>query len=310
MYSNYLRGWDATQEVVWVTRDGSAEPIDPGWTGVFPGLALSPDGSHLAVHAVADNQGHILLKQLDRGPLTRLSSGGITNYRPAWTADGDTVAYVSLRGDNRHLYHVATGGGSPVQLLREGTPAINEVHFSPNGEWLVYRSGSGSTAQGRDIYGARLGSDEAPTPLVVTEFQETSPAVSPDGRWLAYVSNRGGQYDVYVRPFPNTADMRWAVSTGGGVEPVWARSGRELFYKSGGNLVAARIVADSTFVITDRQILFSIEPYGPPYEQTQRYAVAPDDQRFVMVRGGTTGPSIELVVVENFFADLKERVGN
>ena len=106
--------------------------------------------------------------------------------------------------------------------------------------------------------------------------------------------------------------MRWPVSVDGGVEPVWAHSGRELFYKSGGNLMSASVVPDTTFVIGERRVLFSIQGYRGPYDQHQLYAVAPDDQRFVMYRegGGEGDRDAYLIVVENFFEELRQRMGN
>ncbi len=312
MYTTLSAGRVASNELVWVTRDGTAEPIDPGWTGDFETPALSPDGTQLAVTIVQDDGEQLWIKQLDRGPLSQLSYTATRNYRPAWSPDGLAVAFVSIRGDNRNLYVGRADGSAGVELLREGEPAINEVHFSPDGRWLVYRAGSGSTGQGRDLYAVRVGVDSAPVALVTTEFEETSPAVSPNGRWLAYVSNRSGEYEVYVRPFPNPGNMRWPVSVDGGVEPVWAHGGRELFYKSAGNLMSARVVPDTTFVIGERRVLFSIQGYSAPYNQHQLYDVTPDDQRFVMIRlvGGEGDNDIELIVVENFFEELKAKVGN
>ncbi len=322
MYTALSAGQVASDELVWVRRDGTAEPIDPGWTGDFQAPALSPDGRRLAVGIVEDGAPHIWVKQLDRGPRLQISDPATGGYRPAWTSDGLEVAFGSDRGGFRSYYKGRADGRAPVELLVQGEPAINEVHFSPDGRWLVYRTGSGSTGQGRDLYAVRLGVDSAgvdsagvsgaPIPLVVTEFEETSPAVSPNGRWLAYVSNRSGQYEVYVRPFPNPGNMRWPVSVDGGVEPVWAHSGRELFYKSGGNLMSASVVPDTTFVIGERRVLFSIQGYGAPYRQHQLYAVAPDDQRFVMYRegGGEGEDDTYLIVVENFFEELRQRVPN
>ena len=266
----------------------------------------------MAVVIVEDGGPHLWIKQLDRGPLLQLSDPATGGYRPAWTADGLEVAFGSDRGGIRSYYMGRADRSAQVELLLAGEPAINEVSFSPDGRWLVYRSGSGSTGQGRDLYAVRVGVDSAPVPLVATEFEETSPAVSPNGRWLAYVSNRSGQYEVYVRPFPNSGNMRWAVSVDGGAEPVWAHSGQELFYKSGGNLMSARVVPDTTFVIGERRVLFSIQGYGAPYNQHQLYDVTPDDQRFVMVRrgGGEGNNDTELIVVENFFEELRQRLGN
>ena len=139
-----------------------------------------------------------------------------------------------------------------------------------------------------------------------------SPAVSPDGRWLAYVSNEGGgRYEVYVRPFPNTSDGKWPVSTDGGIEPVWAHSGRELFYKGSENLtlMVLEVLPEPTFVIGERRALFAIQRFllDPNYPQ---YDVTPDGQRFVMIRTRAVEEAGQLILVENFFEELKAKVGN
>ncbi len=148
-------------------------------------------------------------------------------------------------------------------------------------------------------------------PLVATEFQETAPAVSPDGRWLAYVSNETGGSEVYVRPFPNVADGRWLVSTSGGSEPVWAHSGRELFYRDGAQrLVAVEVLPGEAFVTGAQRTLFDAQAYRADIYH-QMYDVTPDGQRFVMIRvlGGDAADDLQLIVVENFFEELKAKVG-
>ncbi len=149
----------------------------------------------------------------------------------------------------------------------------------------------------------------SPVPLVATEFLETAPRVSPDGRWLAYVSNESGPREVYVRPFPNTNDGKWLVSTDGGREPVWAHSGRELFYQEGQTLMSVEVLPGATFVTGERRMLFSTLGFrtNPNY---QRYDVTPDDQRFVMIRTRGSQEAVELIVVENLFEELKAKVGN
>ncbi len=182
---------------------------------------------------------------------------------------------------------------------------IGEVTYSPDGEWLVYRV----NAQSRDLYALHFGADSTPVALVATEFSETAPAVSPDGRWLAYVSNESGRSEVYVRPFPNTNDFKWLVSTNGGQEPVWAHSGRELFYRGGGNLMSVEVLPGPTFVTGERRVLFSTRGFRSATVH-QVYDVMPDDQRFVMMRNLGRQETSELIVVENFFEELKAKVGN
>jgi serine/threonine-protein kinase len=291
-------------ELVWVTRDGTAEEIDPGWTGTFTWPKLSPDGTQLAVSIAANNEEQIWIKQLDRGPLPKLTFAGSLNYRPAWTADGRSVAFVSAGGGTRGLYVKRADGTAPAELLLDEERPIDEVTYSPDGEWLVYRVGSGA---GRDLYARRVGAESA-VALVATAFEETSPALSPDGRWLAYASNESGRYEVYVRPFPNTNDGRWQVSTDGGIEPVWAHSGRELFYRGGQNLMSVEVLQGPTFVTGERRLLFSTQQFRSS-QNHQRYDVTPDDQRFVMIGNLRGQEASELIVVENFFEELKAKVG-
>ena len=148
-----------------------------------------------------------------------------------------------------------------------------------------------------------------PVPLLVSEFQDGAHAVSPDGRWLAYVSAESGRDEVYVRPFPNTKDGLWLVSTDGGQQPVWAHSGRELFYTSGGSLMAAQVLSGTTFAVGERRALFSTEGYHEAGRHPE-YDVTPDDQRFLMIRDLSGSEQTELIVVENVIEELKANVGN
>ncbi len=184
---------------------------------------------------------------------------------------------------------------------------MQEIRYSDDGEWIVYRDGGGPTS---DLHALRVGADSAPVELVAEDHQETEPALSPDSRWLAYVSNETGRSEVYVRPFPNTAEGKWQVSTDGGTEPAWAHSGRELFYKNGRDeLVRVEVLRGATFVTGDQQVLFSAREYLSSLFH-RMYDVTPDDQRFVMLRNLGGEDAGELIVVENFFEELKAKVGN
>jgi serine/threonine-protein kinase len=147
--------------------------------------------------------------------------------------------------------------------------------------------------------------------LVATEFGERSPAISPDGRWLAYVSTLSGREEVYVSPFPEASSALRQVSTDGGREPVWAHNGRELFYRNGANeLVAVQVSEGPSFAWDRQDVLFSTEDYldSDGYRQ---YDVSPDDRRFVMLRISETARSeTELILVDNWAEELRERVGN
>ena len=145
---------------------------------------------------------------------------------------------------------------------------------------------------------------------MATEFAEDQPTLSPDGRWLAYVSDETGQDEIYVVPFPNAGDAKWAVSTSGGGEPLWSHSGRELFYRNGqGEMVAVQVETEPTFSPGQSEVLFSETQFQSGLNDAQ-YDVTPDDERFIMIRrvGGEAGS--HLIWVQNFFEELKERMPN
>jgi Tol biopolymer transport system component len=177
------------------------------------------------------------------------------------------------------------------------------VAISRDGQWLLLRTapvGSGSP----DIVGIHL-PDTAAVPLVATPAQEFHPALSPDGRWLAYASNESGNFEVYVRPFPETSSAKWQVSTAGGAEPTWSKDGRQLFYINGRNeMVAAEVPTGPTFSLGKQRPLFSVAQFtrtGP----IPSYSLAPDGEHFLMIREGESTQQSELIVAENWLGTLK-----
>ncbi|MCH7717775.1 MAG: protein kinase, partial [Gemmatimonadetes bacterium] len=264
------------QELVWVDRSGVAEPIDSGWVGRFSFPALSPDGTRLAF----GSQGDVWIKRLGATPPARLTFDEGENFRPAWTPDGDSVL---LDVDTQLWTRRADGGGQAV-LTTTNERGITAPLWSPDGQWLVYRTNVNLAGRG-DILAIRPGQDSMPRELVATEFRELSPAISPDGRWLAYSSDETGRSEVYVVPFPNPeVGGRWVVSQAGGDVPRWSRSGRELFYHGGrGSMVAVEVETGATFSLGTSRVLFTNPDYAlgglhPSYD------VAPGDNRFLMIR--------------------------
>ena len=184
---------------VWVERDGTAREIDPSWRiqgrQNWTSLALSPDESRLAV-SIPDSDGayDLWVKQLDTGPLIRLTFEGALNYRASWSVDGQSLTFVSDRdGPSHDVVTKRADGSGTAELVLDRERLIREGSYSPDETWLVFREGPG--AQG-DISALRPGVDTVPMPLVVTEFGERSPTLSPNGRWLAYVSSESGRQEV------------------------------------------------------------------------------------------------------------------
>ena len=303
---------------VWVGRDGTAREIDPGWrvpgSPINSSLTVSPNEDRLAI-SIGDSEGtwDLWVKQLDTGPLSRLTFEGTGNRRATWSPDGQSLTFISNRAGQAGVEDLwtkrADGSGSTEVVLDRGTN-VPEAFYSPDRTWLVFREGRGGVTVG-DIFAIRPGGDSIAVPLVVTEFGERSPALSPDGRWLAYVSNEAGREEIYVRPFPDVDSGRWLVSADGGAEPVWAHSGLELFYRNGANeLVAVQVSAGSSFAWDRQDVLFSMADFLPS-DGHQMYDVSPDDQRFVMLRiGDDLAATGEPILVTNFFEELRQRMGN
>jgi Tol biopolymer transport system component len=146
-------------------------------------------------------------------------------------------------------------------------------------------------------------------PLVASPSGEFFPALSPDGRWLAYASNESGTAEVYVRPFPETSSAKWQVSTAGGGEPAWSSTGRELFYiNAKGDMVSAVIEPGATFSVGKQRALFSTTQFATP-GPVPSYSVSPDDKRFLVMREGEAGQPGELVVSENWTRQLVGAAG-
>ena len=304
----YATGAGSGSELVWVNRAGQAEPVDPEWIGELGSPALSPDGKRVAVTLQGQQSMDIWVKQLDRGPSTKLTLDGGRNDYPVWTPDGASVSFTSDRASRSFDLWTkpADKSGDPVLEIDEPW-AIAETAWSPDGQWFVYRTSTNVRGAG-DILGRRGGRGSPTTPLVASNFTELGPTISPNGRWMAYSSNETGRREVFVVPFPNTKDARWPVSVAGGSEPAWSRDGRELFYRDpNGNMVAVRVETESGFSVRGSTTLFADTAF-PRSDARRQYDVTPDGKRFIMIRPLPSRRESRLILVQNFFEELKRLV--
>jgi serine/threonine-protein kinase len=296
-------------QVVRVSRgDRREEVVDMERSGAFGTLALSPDGSRLAVTLTRSGRFELWVKTLPSGALTRLSAGGTLNYRPSWSPDGRAVVFTSDQGGKITTWSVpADGSAPPTPFLPGVRRTVDEAEYSRDGRWIVYRSGSGGA---RDILAMRAGVDPSARAVVATRAEEFSPALSPDGRWLAYASDESGRTEVHVRPFPEAGTARYTVSHNGGSEPRWAHSGKELFFRDGAeNLVAVEVMAGAVFRVGTERTLFSTREYATD-NRHHFYAVSPDDRAFYFVKSATTSETAnQLIITLNWFEELKRTVG-
>ncbi|MDQ3138619.1 MAG: hypothetical protein M3Q93_13660, partial [Gemmatimonadota bacterium] len=296
-----------SRRAVWVSREGGVSPVDPAWDpqGAIASASLSGDGKAVAVDLLREGRRDIWVKQLPDGPFSRITFGDTSSVRPSWSPDGREVRYVVDRsgsGVGPAYAHRADGTGAARLLVASTKLDFGQIGSSRDGRWLILRTapiGPGSA----DILGLKAG-DTTLVPLVATPAAEMFPALSPDGRWLAYASNESGTSEVYVRPFPQTASAKWQVSTAGGTEPVWASTGRELLYISGkGEMVSAEIQRGAAFSVGKQRPLFSATQFSRP-GPVPSLSLSPDNKRFLMVREGDTSQQSELIVAENWLGEL------
>jgi serine/threonine-protein kinase len=302
---------NAPERVSWVAGDGTATPVDPAWTRdwEFEGLALSPDGRRAAVAIEDAARGDVWIKQLDRGPLSRLTFDGEYNGAPTWTPDGRFVAFVSIRRGNGDLWMKPADGSGGDSLLIDLDRNIHHAEWSRDGAWLVI-SVQGSPGSD-DIYAFRPGRDSTARPLLVDTFNEFTPALSPDGRWLAYVSDESGRGEVYLRPFPDVNRGRWQLSVDGGIEPIWGAGGRVLYFRTfdGREIRAVDLSGGPSAAKVGTHLRLPAEDDFERNPRNRLYDVAPDGRFLMIQRAGATDVSGDLVVVLNWFQELGERVG-
>ncbi|MBA2290897.1 MAG: protein kinase [Gemmatimonadales bacterium] len=289
--------------VVWVDRAGSATPVDTTLAGSFSSLALSPDGLQIALSRGLSGENHIWVKQLATGAFSRLSFDVTTADRPVWTPSGNAVAFLATRNGRRTAWMRRADGSDSARAVVPGGMAFDEIAFDRSGRYTVFRSEGG--AQGsRRLFVFENGVDTLPRPLLSSRYDNFAMTLSPDGKWLAHVSDESGSREVYVRPFPNVDSARFAISVAGGVEPVWSRDGRELFYRTGrGEMFSVAIATGSTFTHTAPRLLFA-KPEFAMLDYYRAYDVHPDGKRFLMFNSGAA-ESKSLKVVFNWRTQLE-----
>ncbi|HMU61156.1 MAG TPA: protein kinase [Gemmatimonadales bacterium] len=294
-----------------VGMDGSATAIDSGWSGQFTSFALSPDGRQLAVGSgTGVGALNVWIKQLDRGPFTRISFGG-ADRRPVWSPDGQMVAFVRDTLTTSVVVGRYADGRRPDSLLVHIDRQVQEVDWSRDGKWLVVRTDNGSAGAG-DLVGIRTGGDTTPVPLVASSFTELNPAISPDSRWLAYASNESGQNEIFVRPFPNTGDGRWQVSTNGGFMPRWAPDGKTLYFiePGSGELMSVPVTTGPTFAAGQARALFGTSGFVIDGFHTS-FELTPDGRQFLFTaphQDNAAAAQPALVRSDNWFRDLEARM--
>jgi eukaryotic-like serine/threonine-protein kinase len=316
----YLRASSGERStLMWVTRDGRRQPLSADALP-YSTPRLSRDGAHLAVEIAGQGGLNIHIYDLARGTLTQLTSSPSHGRYPLWTPDSQRVLfYDDLDGGG--LFSKAADGTGTVQRLTRTRAIQIPYSWSPDGRTVLLEQRRSDVTASGDVYVLSLAGEPTAAPLIETPTDEFEPALSRDGRWLAYTSREAGSTttDVFVRPFPNVDNGRWRISTAGGISPLWSPDGRELFFISrpGGAawVMSVKVEAEQTFRAGTPTRLFELPPfYGSMMLRLRRqWDITPDGKRFLVVSPGDLAASGEpsppqTVVVLNWHEELKRLV--
>ncbi len=312
----------APRALLWVDRKGHEEPTGAPLRA-YGTPRLSPDGTRIAAE-VYDQRTDIWIWDFARETLRRLTFDSSGNGMSVWTPDSRQIIFESGRAGMPSVYtQAADGTGTADRLSTSATPQW-PTSITPDGTWIAGFDQPPRTvsnvvflpltrAVARPIANPALGVSQSPVePLAETKFRGDLADYSPNGRYIAYQSDESGRYEIYIRPFPRVDNGRWQVSTAGGTRPVWARSGRELFYLDASHALTAVPVSTSgpTIGIGNPAKLFDTQ-YAEP-NPSRHFDVSADGKRFLMLKASATADPnatpLSMVLVEHWFEELKQRV--
>jgi serine/threonine-protein kinase len=304
--------------LVWADRGGRLEPLLET-ARPYGSLRFSPDGRHLAFyvggrHYSRTGESDVWLHDLERGVTTRFTTDPAPDFSPIWTPDGQWLTFSSRRGGGAsNLFRKRADGSAEAQRLTVSEYSQWPHSWSPDGRVLLFNQAS--ERPDMDIWSLRLddaGRPGQPQPLIDTPYYEKRPAFSPDGRWLGYISNESGTWQVYVRPFPE-AGGKWQISSE--TESIsnlcvrWSRSSQELFYRPvpGRMMVVSYSVDGDTFRAERPRLLFQAPLDDGSWPD---WDVTPDGQRFVALQSAGEAEIVpyEAFFVTNWFDELRQLV--
>lgn len=288
-----------TNRLTKIDMRGQASPVT-GDERSYAYPRYSPDGRRIAMAIATAGQRDIWVMDVGGGTISRLTSGGSINDRPEWSPDGKRVLYRTSRTPRSGIWwRAADMSDDESPILSSDKDDYYEAVITPDGKSLIYQA---DTA-GADIIAQSLSGDRTKTPLATSEFIEDMGRVSPDGKWLAYVTNASGVNEVVVQPYPGPG-ARVQVSNHGGEEPVWSPTESKLYYRDEQNLVAVSFRTTPAFEVTGRQTLFP-DVFLRRTLPHANYDVAPDGKSFLFLQSTSDN---EAIVVLNWLTEARARL--
>ena len=303
--------------LVWVDREGKEESLGAPPKDYFV-PKISPDGTRVAVALLnKDDSFDIWIWDSIRKTLTRLTNDKSNNV-PIWTPDSKRIIYASNRDGTYGIYwKAADGTGKEEKLASAPDLSFLPSCLSRDGKLMTITVAKGVlTPTTTHLYTGILSMEGERTwkPLLQEKYLTAQPEISPDGRWMAYMSDESGRREIYVRSFPNVDKGKWPVSTGGGSAPRWSADGRELFYLSSENSVMAiDVKTQPTFSLGVPRTLFKSIYSGQTNTSGTPWDISPDGKRLLMMKepgsaASADGGPRKINVVLNWLEELKQRV--
>jgi serine/threonine protein kinase len=299
---NMQSGWN----LLWLGRDGKPVSSFPQ-SDRYLAPTLSPDGKRMAVGIFTGSQGigDLWIFDLARGTGTRVTFGPANNGTPVWSPDGKTIYYASSNKGIPHISAKAADGSGSERVILE-TPGIVELplSISSDGRYVAYWRKDLAKDVGSHIWALPLFGDGKPFPIIQDTWSEKEAQISPDGKWMAYVSNDSGRNQVYITPFPG-GGAKWQVSKDGGSSPKWRGDGKELFYLDNSDSIIAvdLTVSGNAIDLGVPRVLFQAvgiqRDYGP-------YDVTADGKKFLINSGNIAQGGEPLTLVQNWLNAIKK----
>jgi serine/threonine-protein kinase len=292
---------DSKRSLVWVDQNGKEQVVT---SRQFPFAVprLSPDGRKIAYAA---NESQIWVYDLDTDTPSRLNVERPASH-PIWTPDGGRLLFQYDKSQLLNLFWQPYDGSSPMERLTTSDYAQFPGSFSKDGKKVAIVEWHEDA--GGDIAVLDVGSGKV-TPFVNhPKFSEAQPDFSPDGQWIAYTSNESEREEVYIRSFPGPGRI-YRVSNEGGNQPLWAKNGKQLFYRWQGQVWVVDVQTNNGLAKSRPRRLFESSEYGS-YIPVRCWDLSPDGQRFLMVKVEQSKPSpaTEVVLIQNWLEELKQRV--
>lgn len=301
----FLSGENQTTQLRLVDRTGKILGVF-GQPAIYHDFLLSPDRSKIAIAREDEGTQDIWMIDVTSGASTRMTFDPAPDVFPVWSIKGDKIIFASGRtGTNSILQRPASGTGDDEMLLPTNGKNVYTLDVSPDGKYILYQIEDGVN-NSVDMWLLPTSGDRTPIAYMQTAASESGGRFSPDGKWLAYVSDESGRPEIYVRSFSGSSG-KWQVTTEGGIQPMWRNDGKELYYVDADrNLVAVKIDASKAIPFGEHNSLFKISyPTNSPWRARNRYVPMENGQKFLVSDAADAANRMPMTLILNWQSGVK-----